>query len=60
MELKQLNVKNLNKLDSTLKEVFGMSFDFAAGNAKLSKAKTVTAWDKFNDLNLLLVGILTK
>jgi hypothetical protein len=42
MELKQLNVKNLNKLDSTLKEVFGMSFDFAAGNAKLSKVKTVT------------------
>ena len=39
---KQLNVKNLNKLDSTLKEVFGMSFDFAAGNAKLSKVKTVT------------------
>ena len=42
MELKQLNVKNLNKLDSTLKEVFGMGFDFAAGNAKLSKVKTVT------------------
>lgn len=42
MELKQLNVKNLNKLDSTLKEVFGMSFDFAAGNAKLAKVKTVT------------------
>ena len=42
MELKQLNVKNLNKLDSTLKEVFGMSFDFAAGNAKLAKVKAVT------------------
>lgn len=42
MELKQLNVKNLNKLDSTLKEVFGMSFDFAAGNAKLEKVKAVT------------------
>ena len=42
MELKQLNVKNLNKLDSTLKEVFGMSFDFSAGNAKLEKVKVVT------------------
>ena len=42
MELKQLNVKNLNKLDSTLKEVFGMSFAFAAGNAKLEKVKAVT------------------
>jgi len=42
MELKQLNVKNLNKLDSTLKEVFGMSFDFSAGNAKLEKVKAVT------------------
>ena len=42
MELKQLNVKNLNKLDSTLKEVFGTSFDFGAGNAKLTKVKAVT------------------
>ena len=42
MELKQLNVKNLNKLDSTLKEVFGTSFNFGAGNAKLTKVKTVT------------------
>jgi len=42
MELKQLKVKNLNKLDSTLKEVFGMAFDFGAGNAKLSKVKVVT------------------
>ena len=42
MELKQLNVKNLNKLDSTLKEVFGISFNFGAGNAKLTKVKTVT------------------
>ena len=42
MELKQLNLKNLNKLDSTLKEVFGTSFDFGAGNAKLTKVKAVT------------------
>ena len=42
MELKQLNIKNLNKLDSTLKEVFGTSFDFGAGNAKLTKVKAVT------------------
>ncbi|MDA9992232.1 hypothetical protein N9E03_00950 [bacterium] len=42
MELKQLNVKNLNKLDSTLKEVFGTSFNFGAGNAKLTKVKAVT------------------
>ena len=42
MELKHLQVKSLNKLDSVLKEVFGMNFDFAAGNAKLSKVKVVT------------------
>ena len=42
MELKQLKVSNLNKLDSTLKEVFGTSFNFGAGNAKLTKVKTVT------------------
>ena len=42
MELKQLKVSNLNKLDSTLKEVFGTSFNFGAGNAKLAKVKTVT------------------
>ena len=39
MELKQLNVKNLNKLDPTLKEVFRMSFDFAAGNAQANAKK---------------------
>ena len=42
MELKHLQVNSLNKLDSVLKEVFGMNFDFAAGNAKLSKVKVVT------------------
>ena len=42
MELKHLEVNSLNKLDSVLKEVFGMNFDFAAGNAKLSKVKVVT------------------
>ena len=42
MELKHLQVNSLNKLDSVLKEVFGMDFDFAAGNAKLSKVKVVT------------------
>ena len=42
MELKQLKVSNLNKLDSTLKEVFGTSFNFSAGNAKLTKVKAVT------------------
>ncbi len=42
MELKHLEVNSLNKLNSVLKEVFGMDFDFAAGNAKLSKVKVVT------------------
>jgi hypothetical protein len=42
MELKQLQVNKLTKLDSVLKEVFGMQFDFGAGNAKLTKVKTVT------------------
>ena len=42
MELKHLQVNSLNKLDSVLKEVFGMSFDFGAGNAKLTKVKAVT------------------
>jgi len=42
MELKHLEVNSLNKLNSVLKEVFGMDFDFAAGNAKLSKVKAVT------------------
>jgi len=42
MELKQLQVNKLTKLDNVLKEVFGMQFDFGAGNAKLTKVKTVT------------------
>jgi len=42
MELKHLQVNSLNKLDSVLKEVFGTSFNFSAGNAKLTKVKTVT------------------
>jgi len=42
MELKHLQVNSLNKLDSVLKEVFGTSFNFNAGNAKLTKVKTVT------------------
>lgn len=42
MELKNLQVNSLNKLDSVLKEVFGMAFDFGAGNAKLTKVKAVT------------------
>jgi len=42
MELKHLEVNSLNKLNSVLKEVFGMDFDFAAGNAKLSNVKVVT------------------
>ena len=42
MELKHLQVNSLNKLDTVLKEVFGMAFDFGAGNAKLTKVKTVT------------------
>jgi len=42
MELKHLEVNSLNKLNSVLNEVFGMNFDFAAGNAKLSKVKVVT------------------
>ena len=42
MELNQLEENKLNKLDSVLKEVFGMKFDFAAGNAKLQKVKEAT------------------
>lgn len=42
MELNQLEENKLNKLDSVLKEVFGMKFDFAAGNAKLQKVKEST------------------
>ena len=42
MELNQLEENKLNKLDSALKEVFGMKFDFAAGNAKLQKVKEAT------------------
>jgi hypothetical protein len=42
MELKHLQVNSLNKLDSVLKEVFGTSFNFSAGNAKLTKVKAVT------------------
>ena len=42
MELKHLQVNSLNKLDSVLKEVFGTNFNFSAGNAKLTKVKTVT------------------
>ena len=42
MELKHLQVNSLNKLDSVLKEVFGTSFNFSVGNAKLTKVKAVT------------------
>lgn len=42
MDLSQLEENKLNKLDSVLKEVFGMKFDFAAGNAKLQKVKEAT------------------
>ena len=49
MELNQLEENKLNKLDSVLKEVFGMKFDFAAGNAKLQKVKEATE-NKINTL----------
>lgn len=49
MELSQLEENKLNKLDSVLKEVFGMKFDFAAGNAKLQKVKESTQ-NKINTL----------
>lgn len=49
MELNQLEENKLNKLDSVLKEVFGMKFDFAAGNAKLQKVKEATQ-NKINTL----------
>ena len=42
MELKHLEGTRLTKLDRVLNEVFGMKFDFAAGNAKLNKVKAVT------------------
>jgi hypothetical protein len=42
MELKHLEGTRLTKLDKVLNEVFGMKFDFAAGNAKLAKVKVAT------------------
>ena len=59
--LKNFNFENL-RLVSPRDSWPNKSAIYTAVEAKdiVHKAKIVTAWDKFNDLNLLLVGILTK
>lgn len=42
MDLKNLEVNKITKLDSVLKEVFGVNFNFGADGAKLQKVKTFT------------------
>ena len=42
MDLKNLEVNKITKLDSVLKEVFGVNFNFGANGAKLQKVKTFT------------------
>lgn len=42
MDLNNLKVNKITKLDSVLKEVFGVNFNFGADGAKLQKVKTFT------------------
>jgi len=42
MDLNNLKVNKITKLDSALKEVFGVNFNFGADGAKLQKVKTFT------------------
>ena len=42
MDLNNLKVNKITKLDSVLKEVFGVNFNFGANGAKLQKVKTFT------------------
>ena len=42
MDLNNLKVNKITKLDSILKEVFGVNFNFGADGAKLQKVKTFT------------------
>lgn len=42
MDLNNLKVNKITKLDSVLKEVFGVNFNFGAEGAKLQKVKTFT------------------
>ena len=42
MDLNNLKVNKITKLDSVLKEVFGVNFNFGADAAKLQKVKTFT------------------
>ena len=42
MDLNNLKVNKITKLDSVLKEVFGVNFNFGANGTKLQKVKTFT------------------
>ena len=42
MDLNNLKVNKITKLDSVLKEVFGVNFNFGADGVKLQKVKTFT------------------
>ena len=43
MNLDELNDKNFSKLDTALKGIFGMDFNFKADTAKLEKIREATA-----------------
>ena len=58
--LETINQKNVKDKKFLLEKEKNIEIYYAPFDYINSKAKIVTACDKFNDLNLLLVGILTK